>query len=292
MSEESWGVQKILHRDFGDEAEVLLALSRRFPGIGGNIVTENAALTAIRQEFSSKPGHAKTIFYKHAVIKKLDDYFHRSGRYEYQHIPRPLGSATIMRGTGETREAYFYQWAQGSEGFPWFYADTGTDNKRTPVELDEWKKFVSCFYEAGIDLSYDCTVPDGEVSKNIIHMMPDGLKNRSQFNCLWQRIDFGSRSMIFKPDVCVKFIRDSREKLIRAFGSSGFDRYEMMELMLRSIGEGALDAHSLGSLKILVRNYRLSTLRDHAVSSLGEYTDAPLVLCVQQENGESLIRHP
>lgn len=289
MSEEQWGVQKILGRDFGDEAEVLLVLSRRFPGVGGTIATEKAVLTAIRQEFSSKPGHAKTLFYKHAMIKKLCDFFHGSDRYAYQHIPRPLGSATIMRENGETREAYFYQWAQGSEGFPWFYVDR--EGKRAPVELDEWNKFVSSFYEAGIDLSYDCTVPDGEVSKNVIHEMPDGAEHRSKFNCLWKRIDFGDRSMIFNPEACAKFIRDSREKLIRVFGSSGLDRYEMMELMLRHIMDGSLDAHSAGRLEILMRDYRKSTLRDHVASSLGEHTDAPLALCIPHENGDSFARH-
>lgn len=286
---EQWGVE-ILSRDFGDEAEVSQALAWRFPGVGGTIVTEHAVLTAIRQEFSaSLPGHAKTIFDKHAIIKKLDDYFHRSGKYKYQHIPRPLGSATILQDGGKTRETYFYQWAYGSEGFPWFCP--GTDSKRMPVELDEWNKFVSCFYEAGIDLSYDCRVTDGESSKNIIHEAPDGEEARSRFNCLWKRIDFGSRSMIFKPDVCAKFIRDSREKLIRAFGASGLDRYEMMELGLRYIGDGALDAHSMGRLEILTRNYRLSTLRDHVASFLGENTDDPFVLCIPQENGESFSRH-
>lgn len=269
-----WEIKK-LYCDFGDEAEVCLALTNFFPGRGGNIRTERMVPVAIRQEFSYAEGHGNITYAIHAILKKLDDYFQHRGTYEFQHIPRPLGSAALMTEHG-LREMSCYEWFFGSEGFCW------VDSVKEPVIVEEWNKFIASFIEAGIDLGYDCVVPDGVASKNIIHAMGGVSYDRygtSRLNCMWQRIDFGSSSIIVDYEKLARFIRNSRNDLTATFGSVGQDRYEMLQLSVEMLAGGRLSDFDKGRLEVLTRNFRLSTLRAHAASFIGEDADvAPLCL--------------
>jgi hypothetical protein len=277
----SWEIKK-LYCDSGDEAEVCLALSNFFPGIGGDIYTEHMAFVAIRQEKSHAVGHGNIVYMRHAVLQKLDDFFHRRRRYLVQHIPRSFGSATLNTECGP-REMSCYQWSFGNEGFCWRTA--GRDSAKEPIVLDEWNEFISSFAEAGIDLQYDCTVIDGEASKNIIHMMntPIDFLGTARLNCLWRRIDFGARSMIIQYETLARFIRNRREDMIAVFGSRGGsigqDRYDMLRLLVKLLADGRLNDFEAGQLELLIKHFRISTLRDQLISSVGEDTHvAPLCL--------------
>lgn len=281
-----WEIKK-LYCDFGDEAEVCLALTNFFPGIGGNIRTQRKVPVAIRQEFSYSECHGKIIYATHAIIKKLDDYFQERERYEFQHIPRPLGSATLSTERGP-REMYCYEWFFGNEGFCWISASA--DSMKEPIVLEEWDKFTSSFAEAGIDLRYDCVVPDGVASKNIIHAMsiPQDCNGVSRLNCMWQRIDFGPRSIIVSYEELARFIRNSRDDLISVFGSGGGsvgqDRYDMLRLLVKLLADGRLSDFDTGQLELLIKHFRISTLRAHAASFSGEDADvSPLCLVEEAE---------
>lgn len=277
-----WEIKK-LYCDFGDEAEVCLALTNFFPGIGGNIHTAHTVPVAIRQEFSYSAGRGKLAYATHAILKKLDDYFHRRGKYHFQHIPRPLGSAALATERG-LREMSCYEWFFGSEGFCWIHA--GVDSAKESIVLDEWNEFIGSFAEAGVNLQHDCTVVDGNASKNIIHAMsvPNYCSGVSRLNCLWQRIDFGSRSIIVDYAQLARFIANARKDLIAAFGSVGQDRYDMLRLSVEMLSEGRLSDFDKGRFEVLTRNFRLSTLRDHAASFIGEDAHvAPLCLAEERE---------
>lgn len=254
---------------FGSEAKVTVELRTEFPGIGGTITTQQAVVSALREEFSALPGQGHRLFFKHALIKKLDDYFQKMKKYEFSHIPRPIGS------NGPDGKDYLYEWVFGSEGFPWFYQDEDRD---LPVMLGEWKEFIAAFQTAGIDLSLDCTDSDnGRISKNIIHQLyqydPDSW---SKLNCLWQRIDFGQRSILINFERLAEFAKEQKKKLISALG---IDRYEMMILAAAYLeNKKEMNAVDAGRLEILTRHYRISTLR-HLMSKTGGniLIDSPLI---------------
>ena len=59
----------------GDEAKVNVELRTKFQGIGGTIITEEGAVTALRMEHSGAPKSGHNMFLRHMLIKKLEDFF-------------------------------------------------------------------------------------------------------------------------------------------------------------------------------------------------------------------------
>jgi len=242
-------VEFICKGGFGSEAEIDVELRRSFPGIGGNIRTYQALPVAFRKEFSKSVNIGHKLFLKHTIIKKLEDYFFKKGFYQYAHITRPLGSSQV---------GYIYEWAFGSDVFPWYYTDEGGES--IPVELDDWRNFVEAFSEAGIDLQKDCTDPDnGRVSQNIIHQFPFGASfSQPKLNRLWKRIDFGDKSVVINYDRLLSYL-DRNEVDIRENLRVG--RFDMVKLACKYLMYGEqMDPRELGELTVLVRDYRISTL--------------------------------
>ncbi len=242
-------VEFICKGGFGSEADIDVELRRFFPGIGGGIRTYQALLVAFRKEFSRTFNVGHRLFLRHTIIKKLEDYFFKKGFYQYAHITRPLGSS---------QEGYIYEWAFGSDVFPWYVVNESYEN--VSVELEDWGNFIVAFNEAGINLQKDCTNPDdGRVSQNIIHQFPYGVdSHRSKLNRLWKRIDFGDKSINFDYSRLVEYLEknevDMKENL-------RVGRYDMIVLSCKYLMNGEhMDPEDLGELNILVRDYRLSTL--------------------------------
>jgi len=268
-------------RRAGSEAKITIQLRTNFPGIGGTIITQQGVVTALRDENSkvSKTGHR--MFLKHTIIKKLEDYFQRKGIYKYPHIPRPLGS--ISKTSGEKCEACIYEWASGSDGFPWGYVDPGI-LKFVPVKMRNWSEFGGAFSSSGIGLTGDCTeFDDQRISKNIVHefpVSPAEADENSEFNPLWKRIDFGPKSMKINYDKLGKFLSDNKEDLIQKLRN---ERYNMIVLALEYLIKFDYRTHSskmdkvdIGRLDALVGNYRLSSLRHFISRGMGS-DEAPIV---------------
>ncbi len=245
---------------FGQEANIKIELRRRFPGIGGTIKTQEGALIALREQLNktSKSGHK--MFLKHTLVKKLDDYFFRTKKYLFPHIPRPLGS--ISKEGNNLYEAYIYEWAYGKDNFPWEVTDYS--GKTGLVEIDEWNIFVQSFNDVGIDMSIDIADNlDGRISKNIIHQFPiDAYTSNLKMNLVWKRIDFGSNSLPIDYEKLSKFLKDNKSKLI---GMLRMERYEMVKLAIKYLTNKKMDRFDIGKLDILVASYRYNSLR-HYVS--------------------------
>jgi hypothetical protein len=256
-------IEYVCHGGAGGEATVCLELRTTFPGIGGTVVTQEGVAVALRAEFSPgvKSGHR--MFLRHAIIKKIEDYFHRKGEYVFSHIPRPLGS--ISRNKKDPYEAYIYEWAFGTEGFSWIYMDRDV-NKRF-ITLHDWNKFVGSFRKAGIDMTTDIAdADDADISKNIIHQYPVPMAEGSEMNLLWKRIDFGYQSIKIDFQELKRFLHDEREELINVLR---YWRYEMLLLAKEYLqNRGNMRERDIGRLETLVADYRRSTL-SHLVSRGG-----------------------
>ncbi len=249
----------------GSEAKVYIELRTTFPGIGGRIETEQAVTTAFREEHSksSKMGHRN--FLKHMIIKKIEDYFHRRGLYKFPHIPRPLGSISVIG----KQEAYIYEWAFGEDNFPWGYQDI--DRGFVLIPMRDWSEFGAAFRKTGINLTGDCTdSDDGRISQNIIHQYYKShqLYNGEELNPLWKRIDFGCQSIKIDYDKLRGFLKDEEKKLREVLRS---ERYEMMVLSLEYLVNKKMSYFDIGRLDSFVGNYRLSSLRHHISRGTGTH---------------------
>ena len=187
------------------------------------------------------------MFYRHLIIKKIEDYFFRKGVYNYAHIARPLGTI---------KEGYIYEWVFGEEGFVWEYTEVG--GKCVRVMLDEWGEFIGAFLSAGIDLGADCTdADDGRTSQNIIHQL-DPYMAEETLSRLWKRIDFGSESIRIDFDKITEYLTD-HEQNMRQFLSIG--RFELLYLATEYLKYGSkISERDLGKLEQLTLSYRMSTL--------------------------------
>jgi len=264
----SKGVMRIGCGGSGSEAKVNIELRTVFPGIGGNIKTQQAVVVALREEYNKTPKMGHKMFLRHTIIKKLEDYFHRKGIYKFPHIPRPLGSISEIG--KNPYEACIYEWAFGSDNFPWGYLDG--EGNFIFIKMQDWSEFGAAFQEAGIDLTSDCTdADDGRISQNIIHQYHNlyGDLIGSELNPLWKRIDFGPASIRINYDELRKFL-NNREKDLRAMLRS--ERYEMMILALDYLTDfQKMDRLDIGRLDSLVGNYRLSSLRHHISRGIGTH---------------------
>jgi len=264
MEERKGVIEYVCEGGFGGSATVCVELRTEFPGIGGTIVTHEGVASALREEFSPSPKSAHRLFLRHTIVKKLEDYFHRKGVYMFAHIPRPLGS--ISKGGEKPSEAYIYEWAFGTEGFPWEYVDR--EGNRNPMKLHDWNNFVTNFHRAGIDVQMDTADPDdARVSKNIIHQYPKPIADGTEMNCLWKRIDFGYESMKIDLNKLSQFLHDEREDLERVLRT---ERYEMIILAKEYLTKGKeMKEVEIGRLDSHTGEYRRSSLSHYVSRGLG-----------------------
>jgi hypothetical protein len=249
MAQFEEGVEVIGKGGEGGEAEIFIELRTVFPGLSEVIRTFQAISVAYRKEHVTSSDIGLRLFLKHALIKKLEDYFFRKGIYGFAHVTRPLGFM---------EEGYIYEWAFGNDIFPWYYRDSKGD--WVEVILDDWKAFISAFNNAGINLHMDSTDPeDGRVSQNIIHQYPYGANvSNPKLNRLWKRIDFGDRSIRIDYDKLRQYLEEHRED-IRSNLAIG--RYDLIVLACQFLSDRSkITSQELGRLEVLMREYRCSTL--------------------------------
>lgn len=250
----------------GGEATVYSQHRNYFPGIGGTIMTNQQVDVALRESFNTAPKVGHQTFLKHALIKKLEDFFVRTKCYTYAHIARPLGSISYP---DKEQEGYLYEWADGHEGFMWTFS-YGM-NERGQVELDEWNKFSTLFTSAGIKLGWDVTDQDSDgMSKNIIHRRTSTRSNVERLDRRWKRIDFGPQSAPIQFDKVTAFLNDNQAELIEILE---WKRFHMLELIVEYLQDpNKMREVDIGRLEILVGDYRSSTCR-HLKSSHSSETD-------------------
>ncbi|MBU0980116.1 MAG: hypothetical protein KJ709_04890, partial [Nanoarchaeota archaeon] len=197
-------------------------------------------------------------YLRHLIVKKLEDYFYRKHKYDFAHIPRPLGSISIC--SGEPCEAYLYEWAHGTEGFHW--EEQQSDGSTKQISLKDWDEFSACFASAGIDMSIDITDPDdGRISKNIIHQFPNDYHPESgNRSSVWKRIDFGYSSLRMDYDKLRAFL-NANERDMKLYLRG--ERYKMLMLAVEHLTKGTdqMDDVDIGRLETLVGDYRGRTLR-------------------------------
>ncbi len=245
----------------GSEATVLVELRKKFPGMGGDIFTQEGAVVAMRVEKNFSPGYGHRMFVKHMLVKKLEDYFYKLGRYNYAHLPRPFGSIDE-----DERQAYIYEWVFGKEGFPWRAKDYEGEKKLT---INEWNEFVGCFASVGIAMNTDCSDPeDCRISKNIIHQFPEqGYPHTFQMSSIWKRIDFGPSSLRIDYDSVERFLIDNERKVKDTLR---LERYNMLTLALDYLKEDRkMSDFDKGRLEILVGQYRRRTLQHYTSRTSG-----------------------
>ena len=240
----------------GGEAQVKTQFRNIFPGVGGTIMIQQPIMSAWREEFNQTLGIGKKLFLKHLILKKLDDYFTRTGRYLFPHITRPLGSNQ----EGQT-EGYWYQWVFGRENFSWEFSIANCQTET--VALKEWSQFTSVFEEAGINLAKDvCDADNSLISQNIIHEAYKSFE--TNLNFCWKRIDFGAGSMWVDYDQLCKFFETNAVTLGAILGE---ERLAMMILAGRHLSEKNSNG-SCSELDRLTAVYRLSSLRQNTAEIL------------------------
>jgi hypothetical protein len=271
MKEHKGVIEFICEGGFGSEANVKLELRTEFSGIGGTIITYEGVATALREEYTKTPKSGHKMFLRHTIIKKLEDYFYRTGAYMFSHIPRPLGSISTY--SKRPYEAYIYEWAFGTEGFSWEHVDS--EGNQCPIKLNDWNKFVTNFNLAGINMELDCTDPmDGRISQNIIHQYPKPIADGLERSMLWKRIDFGPKSLNIDYNKLLKFLSDKKKDLIEVLRN---ERYEMLLLAVEYLTQGIkMKELDIGRLDALLGEYRRSSLRHYISKELGITESTPL----------------
>ena len=172
-------IENICVGGYGGTAHVYVQLRNVFPGPGGRVKTTQDFVVACRaprsievdeiddshedielSDLTQMPTrNAFNIFLRHVLLQKFDDYFFRTGKYRFAHIPRVLGC--------NRRGVYFYEWVHGMEGFdPRYYDDYL--KRFVPVIVDEWNICRSCFDEVGVDIFDDIVDTDGYFIKIVI----------------------------------------------------------------------------------------------------------------------------
>jgi hypothetical protein len=263
----------------GGEATVNVELRTKFPGLGGTIITHEGIATAFRQETAPTAQSGHRMFIRHAIIKKLEDYFYRKEKYRFAHIPRPLGSVSNCdNGT----EAYLYEWVFGTDGFPWEVPDR--DGNWNKVILRDWNHFYANFESVGVVMKDTTDVDNGRVSKNIVHQYPKVSVGGLEMNCLWKRIDFGYSSIFISFDKLKTFLFEKRDDLIDTLRS---ERYEMLRLAVQYIDEPRqMKEVDVGRLEAYLGEYRSSSLSHYTSRGSGLTGRAPV--CIYP-GAESLI---
>ena len=265
------GIETICCGGYGGSAEVHIQIRNIFPGLGGVIKTEQDFVAACRiprgtdlakvnnpdsditfEKLESKATlSALNVYFRHVLIKKLDDYFFRMGKYKFSHIPRPLGS--------DIDGIYYYEWVFGDEGFyPEYYDEYY--KKWFPVKVDEWSIASGCFNEAGVGIFDDTVENDGHYIKNVVMLEPKVSDSEEYLTKLWKRIDFGFESIHIDFSKLEKFVIANKSDLEKSLSP---ERVEMLLLIL----EFLMNSHTpktfdkMERMSKLVFDYRKSTTR-------------------------------
>ena len=278
MDEDKGVIEFICEGGSGSEANVKVELRTIFAGIGGTIITNEGVATALREEYTPTPKAGHKMFLRHTIIKKLEDYFYRKGAYMFAHIPRPLGS--ISRISDKPYEAYIYEWAFGTESFPWECVDK--KGLRNVVKLRDWERFVTSYSSAGINMGLDCTDPmDGRISQNIIHQYPKPIEDGLEMSLLWKRIDFGPMSLNINFEKLLTFLNENRNDMIDVLRS---EIYEMVMLAVEYLSKGKdMKEIDIGRLDALIGEYRRSSLRHYIVKNLDSSASIPAYVKTRTE---------
>jgi len=266
-------VELIDNQYSGSESEISLERRMFFPGLGGAVITAEGVPSAFRYERDKTPKTGHKLFLKHTLIKKLEDFFFRTGVYVVSHIARPLGSVSRHE-NGQHVEGYIYEWVFGSEGFPW---EVASKDGYTNIHLEDWDRFIKHFSVAGISMMVDVADPDdGRVSKNVIHQYPYNFMS-GKLSSLWRRIDFGPRSLRIDYDRLSEFINEHLDELIRVLRA---ERVNMLRLIVEYLHEGPeqMSQADIGRLEILVGDYRRATLTQYQVAAGATHIPAHLTL--------------
>ena len=265
------GIETICCGGYGGSAEVHIQIRNIFPGLGGVIRTEQDFVAACRiprgtdlakinnpdsditfENLENKATLSSlNVYFRHTLIKKLDDYFFRTGKYRFSHIPRPLGS--------DIDGIYYYEWVFGDEGFyPQYYDEYY--KRWFPVKVDEWNIASGCFNEAGVGIFDDTVENDGYYIKNVVMLEPKVSDSEESLTKLWKRIDFGSESLHIDFSKFEKFIIDNKNNLEKILTS---ERVEMMLLILEFLMNGHTPKtfNKMKKMSELVFDYRKSTTR-------------------------------
>jgi len=258
-------IEFICEGGYGSEARIIVELRTRFPGIGGTIITQEGAVTALRKEFNISPKMGHKMFLRHTIIKKLEDYFYRKHVYNLAHIPRPLGS--ISSEGEKPYEAYLYEWTFGIDSFPWKGLDR--DSSQRDIILHDWNAFVNSYQNIGIEMGNDVAdAEDGRMSQNIIHQLYRMNTKNLEMNSLWKRIDFGYRSVGIDYEKLLKFLNKNREDLTRTLR---IERYQMLKLAIEYLTKGKekMKKIDVGRLDVLIGDYRHNTLQQYISGTSG-----------------------
>jgi len=267
----SKGVVKYIREGgVGGEAFVNIELRTLFPGVGNDIVTSEAVLTACRIEKNIVPDNGLKMYLRHLLVKKMDDFFFRNHAYSYAHIPRPFGSISL---DSHGVEAHLYEWAHGIDGFPWEMPD-GFGN-RHHIELDEFNQFSGCFNTTGLPVTDDIAdAEDGRCCQNIVHEFPSDFLGEGKLGSIWKRIDFGERSFHIQYDRLLAFLYENRTALSKTLR---VERYEMMVLtaLYLAEGPGRMKERDKGRLETKIEDYRKKTLLHYTSRGMGHADTRP-----------------
>ncbi len=244
---------------------LLREIRSSLPCIRGAIHTRQDMLVArITRYRDADPDIGLNLFLRHFLIKKLETYFIKTGRYTFSHIPRPLGYR--LDGC-----CYWYEWVYGSERVPRSFV-LDPQSFKPGQGLAEWWEFVDAFWSAGVDmvsglrfLPSTNRYSDEVVAKQIIVGEPVGRKEPDYISRMWKRVNFHQRSVRINLPMLKRFLLSNREELERVLFKEphAIGRYQTILLAVEHLM--LQDGVHLGSKKSAalfngVLNYCLSAL--------------------------------
>ncbi len=245
-------------------SEDLKSIKFYFPG--GN-VTISEELTQIGNYSLNKPvilvEKLGGVFYKHMVIKLLDEFFVKTGMYTREHIPVPLIPGD---------DKYYYIYAEGSESVLWEIPGFSTIRGK----LEEFDVFCSAFGEAGINMASDISeVEDGRSGKNIVLQwdgnIPDKIyKEAMEYNGwaiftmppTWYRIDLDARSCPVDYQKLHHFLEENSEKLQKVLGE---ERYRLLQLSWKAIYAPEEFSQYQSEFNTLIARYQYEVLKEYGI---------------------------
>ncbi|RIL11129.1 MAG: hypothetical protein DCC75_02995 [Proteobacteria bacterium] len=259
-------IEDICEGGRGGGSIVYLQLRNTFPGLGGEVRTTQAFISAyrvnhaysgnLRDGCDIQNDGARTAlkeFLVHVTIKILDDYFFRAGKYRYSHIARPLGFSNA---------GYFYEWVDGRDGYCKY-----EDGQY--IRLDEWVTCTGAFGEAGIDLSWDIDdVEQHNWTKNVvIEPLPLLLPN-NDYPKAWKRIDLGLESIRYNLEQLQHYLWTNETKLRELLNQGSVDLLLCAVRYLSTPGASPETFEDFSELEKLTRSYRLATAEHMGLEGL------------------------
>lgn len=274
-------VEYICDGGIGGEAHILVELRTIFPGLGGTIKTAEGVASAFRVENNPSPKKGHHMFLRHMIAKKLDDFFFRTGKYMYSHVPRPFGSFSKLAGTSceqlckescptpleQPCEAYLYEWVFGTDCYPVeeFRCDDDGEYRYHAIRTLDFFECSTCFNSVGINIQQDSTTSeDARIGQNIVQehdlVLGEDQDIRSPF---WKRIDFGENSFRFDWEKLNQLLSDQRPRLVSVLRT---ERYEMLLLAMKFLTEREkITDREIGFLEALLGDYRRESMTQFAM---------------------------